>query len=88
VDPVLMRHGESEWNRDNRFTGWTDVGLSQRGVQDAHQAAHLLRKAGCTFHVAYTSVLKRAIHTSWIVLDVLDVLWVPAYHSWRLNERH
>ena len=85
---ILLRHGESEWNRDNRFTGWTDVDLSQRGIQEAHRAASLLRKAGYGFDVAYTSVLKRAIRTLWIVLDDLDTLWLPVYRSWRLNERH
>ena len=85
---ILLRHGESEWNQDNRFTGWTDVDLSEQGIQEAHRAARLLRKAGCTFDVAYTSVLKRAIRTLWIVLDDLDMLWLPVYRSWRLNERH
>jgi 2,3-bisphosphoglycerate-dependent phosphoglycerate mutase len=88
VNLVLLRHGESEWNRDNRFTGWTDVDLSEHGIQEAHGAAHLLRKAKFTFDVAYTSVLKRAIRTLWIVLDDLDMLWLPVYRSWRLNERH
>lgn len=85
---VLLRHGESEWNRDNRFTGWTDIDLSEQGIQEAHRAARLLRKAGCTFDMAYTSVLKRAIRTLWIVLDDLDMLWLPVHRSWRLNERH
>jgi len=88
VNLVLLRHGESEWNRDNRFTGWTDVDLSEQGIQEAHRAAQLLGNAGCTFDVAYTSVLKRAIRTLWIVLDDLDILWLPVYRSWRLNERH
>jgi 2,3-bisphosphoglycerate-dependent phosphoglycerate mutase len=85
---VLLRHGESEWNRDNRFTGWTDVDLSDRGRQEAHRAAQLLRERGFVFDVAHTSVLKRAIHTLWIVLDDLDMAWLPVNHSWRLNERH
>ena len=85
---MLLRHGESEWNRDNRFTGWTDVDLSEQGIQEAHRAASLLRKARFGFDVAYTSVLKRAIRTLWIVLDDLDILWLPVYRSWRLNERH
>jgi 2,3-bisphosphoglycerate-dependent phosphoglycerate mutase len=85
---VLLRHGESEWNRDNRFTGWTDVDLSDRGRQEAYRAAQLLRERGFVFDVAHTSVLKRAIHTLWIVLDDLDMAWLPVNHSWRLNERH
>ncbi|MGD9317044.1 MAG: 2,3-diphosphoglycerate-dependent phosphoglycerate mutase [Anaerolineae bacterium] len=85
---ILLRHGESKWNRDNRFTGWTDVDLSEQGIQEAHRAASLLRKARYGFDVAYTSVLKRAIRTLWIVLDDLDMLWLPVYRSWRLNERH
>jgi 2,3-bisphosphoglycerate-dependent phosphoglycerate mutase len=88
VNLILLRHGESDWNRDNRFTGWTDVDLSEQGIQEAHRAASLLRRAGCSFDVAYTSVLKRAIRTLWIVLDDLDMLWLPVYRSWRLNERH
>jgi 2,3-bisphosphoglycerate-dependent phosphoglycerate mutase len=85
---ILLRHGESEWNRENRFTGWTDVDLSEQGIQEAHRAASLLGGVGCSFDVAYTSVLKRAIRTLWIVLDNLDLLWLPVYRSWRLNERH
>ena len=85
---ILLRHGQSEWNRENRFTGWTDVDLSQQGIEEAHRAARLLREAGLTLDVAYTSVLKRAIRTLWIVLDDLDMLWLPVYRSWRLNERH
>jgi 2,3-bisphosphoglycerate-dependent phosphoglycerate mutase len=85
---VLLRHGESVWNRENRFTGWTDVDLSDRGLVEARQAGALL-KAGCyTFDIAYTSVLKRAIRTLWIVLDELDLMWIPVERSWRLNERH
>jgi 2,3-bisphosphoglycerate-dependent phosphoglycerate mutase len=85
---VLLRHGESTWNSENRFTGWTDVDLSEKGLQEAAQAGVLLRDAGFTFDVAFTSVLKRAIRTGWIVLDALDLLWIPVTRSWRLNERH
>ncbi len=85
---VLLRHGESDWNRENRFTGWTDVDLSPAGVDEAHEAARLLAVDGFTFDVAYTSVLKRAIRTLWIVLDDLDLMWLPVHGSWRLNERH
>jgi 2,3-bisphosphoglycerate-dependent phosphoglycerate mutase len=85
---ILLRHGESEWNRENRFTGWTDVDLTEQGIQEAHRAARLLTEALLTFDVAHTSVLKRAIRTLWIVLDDLDMLWLPVYRSWRLNERH
>jgi 2,3-bisphosphoglycerate-dependent phosphoglycerate mutase len=85
---VLLRHGESTWNRENRFTGWTDVDLSEQGVAEAHEAARLLREGGYGFDVAFTSVLRRAIRTLWVVLDDLDLMWVPVHHSWRLNERH
>ena len=85
---VLLRHGESDWNRENRFTGWTDVDLSERGVVEAHEAARLLAAEGLTFDVAFTSVLRRAIRTLWIVLDDLDLMWLPVHGSWRLNERH
>jgi 2,3-bisphosphoglycerate-dependent phosphoglycerate mutase len=85
---VLLRHGESDWNRENRFTGWTDVDLSERGVREAHEAARLLREGGYTFDLAYTSVLKRAIRTLWIVLDDMDLMWIPVHRHWRLNERH
>ena len=85
---VLLRHGESTWNRENRFTGWTDVDLSTAGIAEAHEAARLLAADGFTFDVAYTSVLKRAIRTLWIVLDDLDLMWLPIHGSWRLNERH
>jgi 2,3-bisphosphoglycerate-dependent phosphoglycerate mutase len=85
---VLIRHGESDWNRENRFTGWTDVDLSERGRAEAQRAGELLKAEGFTFDVAYTSVLKRAIRTLWIVLDELDRMWIPVHHSWRLNERH
>ncbi len=85
---VLLRHGESTWNRENRFTGWTDVDLSEAGMAEAHEAGRLLREEGYTFDLAYTSVLKRAIRTLWIVLDELDLMWIPIHNSWRLNERH
>jgi 2,3-bisphosphoglycerate-dependent phosphoglycerate mutase len=85
---VLLRHGESTWNQENRYTGWTDVDLSEKGLQEAHEAGVVLREGGYTFDVAYTSVLKRAIHTLWIVLDEMDLAWIPVYRSWRLNERH
>jgi 2,3-bisphosphoglycerate-dependent phosphoglycerate mutase len=85
---VLVRHGESEWNKENRFTGWTDVELSDQGRAEAAEAGAVLRDGGYTFDVAYTSVLKRAIHTLWSVLDELDLAWIPVHRSWRLNERH
>ncbi len=85
---VLLRHGESDWNRENRFTGWTDVDLSERGIAEAHEAARLLAAEGMTFDIAFTSVLRRAIRTLWIVLDGLDLMWLPVHGSWRLNERH
>jgi 2,3-bisphosphoglycerate-dependent phosphoglycerate mutase len=85
---VLLRHGESAWNQENRFTGWTDVDITEKGIAEAHQAGQLLREGGYTFDVAYTSVLKRAIRTLWIVLDEMDLMWIPVYRSWRLNERH
>ena len=85
---VLLRHGESEWNKANKFTGWTDVDLSEKGVEEAHQAGRLLKKEGWAFDVAFTSVLKRAIRTLWITLDEMDLMWIPVYRSWRLNERH
>src|SRR5512147_1472526 len=85
---VLLRHGESTWNLENRFTGWTDVDLTPKGTQEAHEAGRLLREGGYTFDVAYTSVLKRAIRTLWITLDEMDLMWIPEYRSWRLNERH
>ncbi len=84
---VLLRHGESEWNKTNLFTGWTDVDLSEKGREEAKQAAALLIKEGYTFDIAYTSVLKRAIRTLWIVMDEMDLMWIPVYRSWRLNER-
>jgi 2,3-bisphosphoglycerate-dependent phosphoglycerate mutase len=85
---VLLRHGESVWNKENRFTGWTDVGLSEKGIAEAHEAARLLREGGYTFDVAYTSVLRRAVKTLWIVLEDMDLFWIPVHRSWRLNERH
>jgi 2,3-bisphosphoglycerate-dependent phosphoglycerate mutase len=85
---VLLRHGESTWNKENRFTGWTDVDLSPRGREEALEAGRVLQAEGVTFDVAYTSVLKRAIRTLWIVLDEMDLMWIPVHRSWRLNERH
>jgi len=85
---VLLRHGESTWNKENLFTGWTDVDLSEKGTQEAHEAGRVLLKEGYTFDVAYTSVLKRAIRTLWIALDEMDLMWIPVHNSWRLNERH
>jgi 2,3-bisphosphoglycerate-dependent phosphoglycerate mutase len=85
---VLLRHGESVWNKENRFTGWTDVDLSEQGREEATTAGRLMKAEGLTFNVAYTSVLKRAIRTCWIALDELDLLWIPVIRSWRLNERH
>jgi len=85
---VLLRHGESVWNKENRFTGWYDVDLSERGRAEAEEAGRLLREGGFTFDIAYTSVLKRAIRTLWSALDALDLLWIPVVKSWRLNERH
>src|SRR5947199_4132830 len=85
---VLLRHGESTWNRENRFTGWTDVDLSDRGREEAITAGRLLKEGGYRFDRAYTSVLKRAIRTLWIALDELDLMWVPVEKSWKLNERH
>lgn len=85
---VLLRHGESIWNKENRFTGWTDVDLTDHGREEARRAGELLRAEGYTFDVAYTSVLKRAIRTLWLALDELDLMWIPVQHRWRLNERH
>jgi 2,3-bisphosphoglycerate-dependent phosphoglycerate mutase len=85
---VLIRHGESQWNKENRFTGWTDVDLSDRGIAEANEGGRILIKEGFTFDVAFTSVLKRAIRTLWIVQDEMDLMWIPVHRSWRLNERH
>ena len=85
---VLLRHGESTWNKENRFTGWTDVDLSEKGREEAIEAGRILKAEGFKFDVAYTSVLKRAIRTLWTALDELDLMWIPVYRSWRLNERH
>ena len=85
---VLLRHGESVWNQENRFTGWTDVGLTEKGMAEAKAAGELLKKKGYLFDIAYTSMLKRAIKTLWSVLEETDRMWIPVHHSWRLNERH
>ncbi|MGB7217892.1 MAG: 2,3-diphosphoglycerate-dependent phosphoglycerate mutase [Vicinamibacterales bacterium] len=85
---VLLRHGESTWNKENRFTGWTDVDLSEHGLAEAKEAGRLLREGGYVFDIAYTSVLKRAIRTLWITLDATDLMWIPVVKDWRLNERH
>jgi 2,3-bisphosphoglycerate-dependent phosphoglycerate mutase len=85
---VLLRHGESTWNRENRFTGWTDVGLTERGIEEAQQAGRLMRAEKFAFDVAYTSVLQRAIKTLWLALESLEQMWVPIINDWRLNERH
>lgn len=85
---VLLRHGESVWNKENRFTGWTDVGLSEKGVQEALEAGRVMRQEGYAFDVAYTSVLKRAIKTLWLALEEMDLMWIPIHQNWRLNERH
>ena len=85
---VLLRHGESTWNKENRFTGWTDVDLSEQGVQEATEAGRLLKDGGYVFDVAYTSVLKRAIKTLWLALEQMDLMRIPVHNSWRLNERH
>jgi len=85
---VMIRHGESDWNKENRFTGWTDVKLSEKGVQEAIEGGRALKKEGYIFDVAYTSVLSRAIQTLWLVLEEMDLMWIPVYRNWRLNERH
>jgi len=85
---ILLRHGESVWNKENRFTGWTDVDLSDKGVEEARKAGELMRDAGFVFDLAHTSVLKRAIKTLWLALEQLDLMWIPVLPSWRLNERH
>src|SRR5512135_3157103 len=85
---VLLRHGESLWNKENRFTGWVDIDLSEKGVAEARQAAQWIKEAGLSFDEAHTSILKRAIKTLWIVLEDTDQMWIPVQRSWRLNERH
>jgi len=85
---ILLRHGQSDWNLENRFTGWTDVDLSATGIEEARSAGRILLDKSFTFDIAYTSLLRRAIRTLWIVLDVMDLMWIPVYRSWRLNERH
>jgi len=85
---VLLRHGESDWNKQNRFTGWTDVDLSEKGIAEATEAGKVLTEQGYTFDIAYTSVLKRAIRTLWLTLNQMDLMWIPVYRCWRLNERH
>jgi len=85
---VLLRHGQSVWNLENRFTGWYDIGLSEQGVQEATAGGKLLKEEGYTFDIAYTSTLKRAIKTLWIALEELDLMWIPVRRCWRLNERH
>ena len=85
---VLIRHGESQWNKENRFTGWYDVGLSEKGVEEAIQGGRALKKEGHAFDVAFTSTLKRAIKTLWLVLEEMDLMWIPVHGNWRLNERH
>jgi 2,3-bisphosphoglycerate-dependent phosphoglycerate mutase len=85
---ILLRHGESVWNMENRFTGWTDVDLTEKGVEEAKKSGELMRDAGFVFDLAHTSVLKRAIKTLWLALERLDLMWIPVQHSWRLNERH
>ena len=88
IELVLLRHGESTWNKEGRFTGWTDVDLSDAGIAEARTAGRILRDKGYTFDVAFTSVLTRAIRTLWLVLDEMDLMWIPVHRSWRLNERH
>ena len=85
---VFMRHGESVWNRENRFTGWADVDLTEKGIAEAREAGRILKEAGFSFDLTYTSVLRRAIRTLWLTLDEMDLMWLPTIHSWRLNERH
>jgi 2,3-bisphosphoglycerate-dependent phosphoglycerate mutase len=85
---VLLRHGESVWNKENKFAGWTDVGLSEKGIEEAKESGRSFRQEGYVFDIAYTSVLSRAIKTLWLVLEEMDLMWIPVHHSWRLNERH
>eukprot|EP00119_Amphimedon_queenslandica_P017972 XP_019858391.1 PREDICTED: uncharacterized protein LOC100639040 [Amphimedon queenslandica] len=88
IELVLIRHGQSLWNRENRFTGWHDIDLSPQGIEEALEAGRLLAASGREFDVAYTSLLKRAIRTLWVALDEMDLMWIPVHRSWRLNERH
>ncbi|MGH8561797.1 MAG: 2,3-bisphosphoglycerate-dependent phosphoglycerate mutase, partial [Nevskiales bacterium] len=88
VKLVLLRHGQSQWNLDNRFTGWVDVDITEQGSAEGREAGRQLKAEGLQFDVAFTSVLKRAIRTLWITLDELDQMWIPVHRSWRLNERH
>ena len=85
---VLLRHGESTWNKENRFTGWTDVDLNEKGIEEAKASGKILKEEGFDFDIAFTSVLKRALHTLWLCLEVMDRLWIPVEKNWRLNERH
>ncbi|HKB90454.1 MAG TPA: 2,3-bisphosphoglycerate-dependent phosphoglycerate mutase, partial [Opitutaceae bacterium] len=85
---VMIRHGESTWNLENRFTGWTDIDLTEKGIAEARDAGRKLKAAGFSFDVAFTSVLKRAIRTLWLALDEMDEMWIPVLNDWRLNERH
>jgi len=85
---VLIRHGESTWNKENRFTGWTDVELSERGIREASEAGKILKKEGFEFKIAYTSYLTRAIRTLWLIQEQMDLLWIPVFKTWRLNEKH
>ena len=87
MELVLLRHGESQWNKENRFTGWTDIDLTSKGITEAKKAGRILKKEGYTFDLAYTSVLIRAIHTFWNVIDEMELAWIPVEHSWRLNEK-
>jgi len=88
VKLILLRHGESIWNKENRFTGWTDIDLSEKGINEARRAGQILKQEGYIFDLAFTSLLKRAIRTLWIVLDEMDLMWIPVKLSWRLNEKH
>ncbi len=88
VKLVLIRHGQSEWNVENRFTGWTDVDLSSKGLEEAREAGVMLKASGFSFDIAYTSVLRRAMRTLWITLEEMDLMWIPVYKTWKLNERH
>jgi 2,3-bisphosphoglycerate-dependent phosphoglycerate mutase len=85
---VLLRHGESTWNKENKFAGWTDVGLSDKGMEEARESGRVLKQEGYVFDLAFTSVLSRAIKTLWLALEEMDLMWIPVHHSWRLNERH